>query len=66
MASRRQTRIVAACACAALGLVASMLVRRAGNGGDLAGAERRAFLEDRRERMRVARIELLAAGDRSA
>jgi hypothetical protein len=66
MGSRRQTRIAAACACAAIGLVACMLVRRAGSGAAAPDPDREAFLESRRERMRTARSALLATGDRSA
>jgi hypothetical protein len=65
MGSRRQVRLVAACACIALGLVASALVRRAGTGPTAPDADREAFLEDRRERMRAARDALLAASDRA-
>jgi hypothetical protein len=66
MGSRRQTRIAAACAFLAIGLVASMLVRRAGAGAPARDPEREAFLESRRERMRAARSALLDASDRSA
>lgn len=66
MGSRRQTRIAAACACAVIGLVACMLVRRAGTGATASDPDREAFLESRRERMRAARSALLAASDRSA
>jgi hypothetical protein len=66
MASRRQTRIAAACTGAAIGLVASMLVRRAGTGAAAPDPDREAFLESRRERMRAARGALVAANDRPA
>jgi hypothetical protein len=66
MGSRRQTRIAAACAFAAIGLIASMLVRRAGTGVPARDRDREAFLESRRERMRAARSALLDASDRSA
>jgi hypothetical protein len=66
MGSRRQVRVVAACACIALGLVASALVRRAGNGHPDPDADREAFLAERRERMRAARAALLPASDRAA
>ena len=66
MASTRQTRRAALCACAALGLVASMLVRRAGTRSGGADPEREAFIEARRERMRAARGALFGSSDRSA
>ena len=66
MGSRRHARVVAACACIALGLVASALVRRAGGGPATADAGRDAFLEERRERMRIARDALIDPGARSA
>jgi hypothetical protein len=65
MGSRRQTRVVAACACVALGFLATALVRRAGGGTATRDAERGAFLADRRERMRTAREALLTASDRT-
>jgi hypothetical protein len=66
MARRRQARFVAACACVALGFVASALVRRAGSAPATPDAEREAFLADRRQRMRAAREALLTASDDTA
>jgi hypothetical protein len=64
MGGRRNARIVAACACVAVAVAASALVRRAGAAQMSADPSREAFLEERRERMRVASAELL--GSRSA
>jgi hypothetical protein len=64
MGGTRQTRILAACACAAV--VASMLVRRAGTGTCAGDSDREAFVEARRARMREARSALLGSTDRSA
>jgi hypothetical protein len=66
MGRRRKTRFVAAGAFLAVGLAASALVRRSARGQAAASPEREAFLDDRRERMRRARIELLAPTDRVA
>jgi hypothetical protein len=66
MGRRRKTWFVAAGAFLAVGLAASALVRRSARGHAAASPEREAFLDDRRERMRLARIELLAATDRVA
>jgi hypothetical protein len=66
MEPRRNARIIAACACIAMGIVASALVRRAGSVQAPADPSRAAFLETRRERMRVARVELLAAASTTA
>ena len=60
MARTRHGRVIAASACIALGVVASALVRRAGNGAARVDPSREAFLDERRERMRVARSRLLA------
>jgi len=57
---------VAACAGIAVGLAASALVRRTARRQVVPSPDREAFLADRRERIRVARIELLAASDRVA
>jgi hypothetical protein len=58
--------VIAASACIALGVAASALVRRAGNGAPRVDPAREAFLDERRERMRIARIQLLAPDDRGA
>jgi hypothetical protein len=60
MGQRRNARIATACACVTVALVASALVRRAGAGARSDDSDREAFLDDRRERMRVARLRLLA------
>lgn len=60
MRSRRNARVVTAFITAGLGLAASALVRRAGTGAQHV-ASREGFVADRRERMRVARLRLLAA-----
>jgi hypothetical protein len=60
MEQRRNARIVRACACAAVALVASALLRRAAAPGSPDPA-REAFLDERRERMREARLRLLAS-----
>jgi hypothetical protein len=61
MGECRNARIVTACACVAVALVASALVRRAGARPASHDSEREAFLDERRERIRVARVQLLAA-----
>jgi hypothetical protein len=66
MACTRHGRAIAASACIAVGVIASALVRRAGNGSATIDHGREAFLDERRERMRVARIALLAPNDRGA
>jgi hypothetical protein len=66
MGRRRKARFVAAGVCLAVGLSASALVRRSARGQVVPSSEREAFLDDRRERMRLARIELLAPTDRVA
>jgi hypothetical protein len=66
MEPRRNARIVAACACIAVGIVASALLRRAGSVQTPADPSRAAFLEARRARMRDARVELLASGSTTA
>jgi hypothetical protein len=58
--------VVAASAAITLGLVASALVRRAGGAASRADPAREAFLDERRERMRLARTRLLAPTDRGA
>jgi hypothetical protein len=58
--------VVAASAAVTLGLAASALVRRAGGGAARVDPAREAFLDERRERMRVARTRLLAPNDRDA
>jgi hypothetical protein len=66
MGPRRNARIIAACACIAVAVVASALVRRAGAAQTSADPSRDAFLEARRERMRAARAELLGSRSDSA
>jgi hypothetical protein len=66
MGRTRKARFVAAGVCLAAGLAASALVRRTARGHVVPSPEREAFLDDRRERMRRARIELLAPTDRVA
>jgi hypothetical protein len=61
MEQRRNARIVRAFACAAVALVASALIRRAAAAPDSPDPEREAFLDERRERMREARLRLLAS-----
>jgi hypothetical protein len=57
---------IAASACIAVAVIASALVRRAGTGSAAVDHGREAFIDERRERMRVARIELLGPNDRGA
>jgi hypothetical protein len=66
MGRRRKARFVAVGVCLAAGLTASALVRRSARGDVAPCTEREAFLDDWRERMRLARIELLAPTDRVA
>jgi hypothetical protein len=66
MGLRRNARIVAACACVASAAAASALVRRSGGAQTPADPARAAFLEDRRERMRAMRAELLGSRSDSA
>ena len=61
MPRRTNLRIAAACAVVALGLVGSALVRRGSTSVAPRDPEREAFLDARRERMRVARSQLQRA-----
>ena len=60
MGRTRNARIAAACACAAVGLLAAVSLRRRRREPAKCGAAREAFLADRRARMQAARRDLLA------
>jgi hypothetical protein len=66
MGRRSKTRVVAVGACLAAVVTASALVRRTARGHGAPCPEREAFVDEWRERMRLARTELLAPTDRAA
>jgi hypothetical protein len=66
MALLGHRRVAAACAGVTIGLVAAVLARRVGARPGRPDADREAFLELRRERMREARVRLVAATNGSA
>jgi hypothetical protein len=66
MALLGHRRVAAACAGLTIGLVAAVLARRVGGRPGRRDAGREAFIELRRQRMRAARVTLVATRNGSA